>query len=95
MYPFLIAMLTLADVFDNFANQFAVALPGVIGAIIVILIGVVVGWFVGKIVNRIVDKTVERQFDKSEVGKIFRSSGFDLSNFVGGVIYAFIVVVAI
>jgi len=38
---------------------------------------------------------VERSFDKSEIGKIFRNSGFDLSNFVGGIIYAFIAIVAI
>ena len=46
---------------------------------------------VGKIANRIVDRTVEKNFDKSEIGKIFRGSGFDLSNFVGGLLYAFVV----
>lgn len=91
----LAAMLTLEEVFNNFISDTASALPGIIGAIIVIIIGVIVGWFVGKVVNRIIDRTVERNFDKSEVGKVFRNSGFDLSNFVGGLIYAFVVIVSI
>ena len=95
MILFLVALATMTDVFNNFLNTLAIALPGVIGAIIIIVIGIVVGWFVGKIVNRIVNSTVEKHFDKSEVGKVFKTSGFDLSNFVGGVINAFIVIVAI
>ncbi len=91
----LVALLTLEEAFNNFANAVALALPGIIGAIIVIIIGVVVGWFVGKIVNRVINSTVEKNFDKSEIGKIFRNSGFDLSNFVGGIIYAFIIIVSI
>jgi hypothetical protein len=95
MLLLLVALLSLEDAWNNFATQTSTALPGIIGAIIVIIIGVVVGWFVGKIVNRVVDKTVEKSFDKSEVGKTFKSSGFDLSNFVGGVTEAFIIIVAI
>jgi hypothetical protein len=89
------AMLTLEEVFNNFLNTIATALPGIIGAIVIIVIGVIVGWFVGKVVNKIINRTVERNFDKSEIGKTLRSSGFDLSNFVGGLLYAFIIVVAI
>jgi len=91
----LILLQTLTDVLNNFFNELATALPGVIGAIIIIIIGVIIGWFVGKVINRVVDRTVEKNFDKSSVGKTLHTSGFDLSNFVGGVIYAFIVVVAI
>ena len=91
----MVALLTLEEVFNNFLNEVATALPGVIGAIIVIIIGVVVGWFVAKVVNRIVNVTVEKSFDKSEIGKTFRNSGFDLSNFVAGVINAFIIIVSI
>jgi hypothetical protein len=91
----LVALLTLEDVFNNFLNTTTSALPGIIGAIIVIVIGVIVGWFVGKIINRVINATVEKSFDKSEVGRTFRSSGFDLSNFVGGITYAFIVIVSI
>lgn len=91
----IVALLTLTDVVNNFFNEVALALPGAIGAIIIIVIGVIVGWLVGKVVNRIVNRTVEKNFDKSSIGRTFRNSGFDLSNFVGGVVYAFIVVVAI
>jgi hypothetical protein len=91
----LAALLTLEEVFNNFVSDTVSALPGVIGAIIVIIVGVIVGWFVGKVANRIVDRTVEKNFDKSEFGKIFRNSGFDLSNFVGGILYAFVVIIAV
>ncbi|MCW4019232.1 MAG: hypothetical protein NWF00_11240 [Candidatus Bathyarchaeota archaeon] len=90
-----VALLTLVEVFDNFASGFSNALPGVIGAIIVIIIGVIVGWGVGKIVNRIIDRTVEKNFDRSRIGQAFKSAGFDLSSFVGGIVYAFIVVISI
>ncbi len=91
----IVALLTLEEAFNNFVSDIAAALPGIIGAIIIIIIGVVVGWFVAKVVNRVVNATVEKNFDKSEIGKTFRNSGFDLSNFVAGVINAFIIIVAI
>ncbi len=91
----LVALLTLEDVFNNFLNETASALPGVIGAIIVIIIGVIVGWFVGKVGNRVIDRTVEKNFDKSSIGRTMRSSGFDLSNFVGGLLMAFVIIVSI
>lgn len=91
----LVALLTLEEVFANFLNEMAMALPGVIGAIIVIIVGVVVGWFVGKVANRIVNRTVEKNFDKSSVGKVLRTSGFDLSNFVGGLLMAFVIIVSL
>ncbi|MDR0493498.1 MAG: hypothetical protein LBH74_07680 [Nitrososphaerota archaeon] len=88
-------MLTLQEIFNNFLNTIATALPGIIGAIIVVIIGIVAGWFVGKVVNRIINRTVERNFDRSEIGRTLRGSGFDLSNFVGGLLYVFIIVLAI
>jgi hypothetical protein len=91
----IVALLTLTEVFDNFVNDFSSALPGVIGAIIILIIGVIIGWAVGKIANRIVDRTVEKNFDRSRIGQSFRSAGFDLSSFVGGLLYAFVIVVAI
>jgi len=95
MFLLLVALLTLEEAFNNFLTSTTTALPGIIAAIIIIVVGVLIGWFVGKIVNRVVDRTVEGHFDKSEVGKVFRASGFDLSNFVGGVTAAFIIIVAI
>lgn len=95
MISLIVALLSLTDVFNNFLNDLANALPGVIGAIIIVIIGVIVGWGVGKIANRIVDRTVEKSFDRSRIGQSFKSAGFDLSNFVGGLLYAFVVVVSI
>jgi hypothetical protein len=89
------AFLTLTDVWNNFVNEFSSALPGVIGAIVIIIVGVIVGWGLGKLVNRIVNRTIEKNFDKSRIGQTFRSAGFDLSNVVGGVLYAFVVILSV
>jgi hypothetical protein len=89
------AFLTLTDVWNNFVNEFSSALPGVIGAIVIIIVGVIVGWGLGKLVNRIVNRTIEKNFDKSRIGQTFRSAGFDHSNFVGGVLYAFVVILSV
>jgi hypothetical protein len=88
----IVALISLTDVFNNFLNETASILPGVIGAIIVIIIGVIVGWGVGKIVNRLVDRTVEKSFDKSRMGHAFRSAGFDLD--IQGPVGTFLVQIA-
>ncbi|MCL2358960.1 hypothetical protein [Candidatus Bathycorpusculum sp.] len=95
MLSLIVAMLTLQEIFDNFFYTITSALPSIIGAIIIIIIGIIVGWFVGQVVNRLINRTVERNFDKSEIGRTLKSSGFDLSNFIGGLLYAFIIVLAI
>ncbi len=90
-----VAFLTLGEIFNNFLNDVANALPGVIGAIIIIILGVVVGWGLGQIVNRVVNRTIEKSFERSRIGQSFRTAGFDLSNFIGSLLYAFVVVVSI
>jgi hypothetical protein len=95
MFSLVVVMLTLQEIFNNFLSTIAESLPGIIGAIIIVVIGIIVGWFVGKVVNKIIDQTVERNFDRSEIGRTLRGSGFDLSNFVGNLLYAFVIVLAI
>jgi hypothetical protein len=95
LFSAVISLFVMASFIDDFLNEFFTALPGIIGAIIIIVIGVIVGWGVGRLADRIVDRTVEKNFDKSRIGQSFRSAGFDLSKFVGGVLYAFVVVVSI
>jgi large-conductance mechanosensitive channel len=95
LFWLVVAYLTLTDIWNNFVNEFSSALPGVIGAIVIIVVGVIIGWGLGKLVNRIVDRTIEKHFDKSRIGQTFRSAGFDLSNFVGGLLYAFVVVLSV
>jgi len=68
----------------------------VIAAIIIIIIGWFVGTFVGKAVNKIVEKLgMEKSFDQTVTGKSFRAAGLDLSNFIGAVTKAFIVILSI
>lgn len=65
-------------------------------AIIIVLIAWLIGSVVGKAVNRLIEKTgLEKAFDKTDVGKAFRAAGIDLSNLIGMLITAFIVVIGI
>ncbi len=65
-------------------------------AIIIVLIAWLIGSVVGKAVNRLIEKTgLEKAFDKTDVGKAFRAAGIDLSNLIGMLITAFIVVLGI
>jgi len=72
------------------------AIPAILAAIIVIAIGILVGTLVGKAVNILVERLgLERSFDQTNVGRSFRASGLDLSNVVGTVVKAFIIILAI
>lgn len=65
-------------------------------AIIIILIAWLIGSVVGKAVNRLIERTgLEKAFDKTDVGKAFRAAGIDLSNLIGMLITAFIVVIGV
>lgn len=71
-------------------------LPILIGAIIVILVGYAAGSIGGKAVNKLVEKMgIEKGFDESNTGRAFKSAGFDLSTFIGGITKAFIVVLSV
>ncbi|AFA39634.1 Conserved TM helix [Pyrobaculum oguniense TE7] len=65
-------------------------------AIIIVLIAWLLGSVVGRAVNRLIERTgLEKAFDKTDVGKAFRSAGIDLSNLIGMLVTAFIVVIGI
>jgi len=71
-------------------------LPTIIAAIIVIIIGYAVGAVAGKAANKLIEKMgIEKSFDESKTGQAFRSTGFDLSSFIGGVTKAFVIILSI
>jgi hypothetical protein len=89
-------LVDIAQLLENFAASIVMAIPLVLAAIIIIAIGYVIGHFTGKAVNKIVEKLgIERSFDQTMTGKAFRSAGLDLSNFIGAVIKAFIIILSI
>jgi hypothetical protein len=89
-------MVDLVEELENVVEDMIEAIPEIVAAIIVLIIGYIVGVVVGKAVNRVVERMgVEKAFDKSSVGRTFRSSGLDLSNFIGGVVKAFIFILAV
>jgi hypothetical protein len=70
-------------------------IQGVI-AILIIVVAWAIGSVVGSAVNRLIERSgLEKAFDKTDVGKAFRSAGIDLSNLVGMLVTAFIVVIGI
>ncbi|MCX8137384.1 mechanosensitive ion channel family protein [Pyrobaculum aerophilum] len=65
-------------------------------AIVIVLVAWAVGTVIGRAVNRLIERTgLERAFDKTDVGKAFRAAGIDLSNLIGMLITAFVVVIGI
>jgi len=86
----------IVDTFSNMFGDIVAAIPAILAAIIVILIGYAIGIVVGNAVNKLVEKLgIEKNFDKTMTGQAFKNSGLDLSNFIGGVIKAFITILAI
>jgi hypothetical protein len=89
-------LLSITDTFTNMVGDIIAAIPSVIAAIIIVLIGYGIGIVVGKAVNKLVEKLgMEKSFDQTSTGQAFRNAGLDLSNFIGGVIKAFITILAI
>ena len=89
-------MVDILQVLNDTAANIINALPAILAAIIVIIIGYFVGTLVGKAANKIVEKLgMEKSFDQTMTGKAFRSAGLDLSNFIGGITKAFIVILSI
>ncbi len=89
-------MLYLVEMFSDMVGDIIAAIPSVIAAIIVILIGYAIGIIVGNAANKLVERLgMEKSFDKTTTGQAFKNAGLDLSNFIGGMIKAFITILAI
>ncbi len=89
-------MADLNAMLDNMLQSIIDEIPLILAAIVVLIIGYIIGTLVGKAVNRIVEKVgIEKTFEQSVTGRAFRTSGLDLSDFIGGVVKAFIIILAI
>ena len=89
-------MVDLLEVLSNMVGDIINAIPAILAAIIIVIIGYAIGLFVGKAVNKVITKLgIERSFDQTVAGRSFRSAGLDLSNFIGGVVTAFITILAV
>ena len=86
----------IVDTFSNMVGDIIAAIPAILAAIIIILIGYAIGIVVGNAVNKLVERLgIEKNFDKTMTGQSFKNAGLDLSNFIGGIIKAFITILAI
>jgi hypothetical protein len=89
-------LVDIIDLLNQIAISIANAIPAVIAAILIILIGYAIGVLVGKAVNRIVEKIgVEKSFEQTVTGRSFKATGLDLSNFIGAITKAFIIILSI
>jgi len=86
----------LTEMLTDMLEAIIAAIPSIIAAIIIVLIGYGVGVIVGKAVNKLISKTgMEKAFDKTVTGSAFKKAGIDFSDFIGGTIKVFIIVIAI
>jgi len=89
-------LVDLIEVLSNMVGDIINAIPAILAAIIIVIIGYAIGLVVGKAVNKVITKLgIERSFDQTIAGRAFRSAGLDLSNFIGGVVTAFITILAV
>jgi len=89
-------MVNLIEVLSNTVGDIITAIPAILAAVIIIVVGYAIGLVVGKAANKLITKLgIERSFDQTVAGKAFRSAGLDLSNFIGGIVTAFITILAI
>jgi len=89
-------LVDLLEVLSNMIGDIINALPAILAAIIIVIIGYAIGLVVGKAVNKVITKLgIERSFDQTVAGRSFRSAGLDLSNFIGGIVTAFITILAV
>ena len=89
-------MVDWSATFDNMLTNIINEIPAILAAIAILIIGYIIGTLVGRAINRIVEKMgIEKSFDASNTGKAFRASGLDLSDLIGGVVKAFIFILAI
>jgi hypothetical protein len=89
-------MVDLSATFDTMLTNIVNAIPAILAAIVILIIGYFVAKFVGKAINRIVERMgIEKSFDQTSTGKSFRSANLDLSDLIGGVVSAFIFILAV
>lgn len=89
----------MADVIgmlNKILEDFIAFVPSLIAAIIILAIGYIAGKVAGKAVNKLIGKMgIEKSFEKTTVGRAFKTAELDISSFVGGVTTAFIFVLSV
>ncbi|MCE4605989.1 MAG: hypothetical protein F7B59_01465 [Desulfurococcales archaeon] len=98
MFP--IAYSTLLDAtkqsLNNAVQSMIAALPSIIAALVIIVIGIWVGKIVGSITTRIFSSQgLMKKFSETRTGRVLEESGIGIASLIGGLVYAFIAVIAI
>ena len=86
------------DVMFNYSlllNYLITSAPAFIGAAIILIIGYVIGDTIGKIVNRIVSQILDKPLEATDIGRTIKNMNINISDLIGGLTKAFIIVVAI
>ncbi|MCE4614714.1 MAG: hypothetical protein F7B60_04205 [Desulfurococcales archaeon] len=72
------------------------ALPSIIAALVIIVIGIWVGKIVGSIITKIFSSQgLMKKFSETRTGRVLEESGIGIASLIGGLVYAFIAVIAI
>jgi len=93
--PLVLAQTSISQAVSDLVTSIIAAIPGIIAAIIIIIVGYWIANILGKATNKIVQKLVEDPLSNTEIGKKYKEVGIDLSDFTGGAVKAFVMVIAI
>ncbi|HPR98222.1 MAG TPA: hypothetical protein PLC39_02850 [Methanomassiliicoccales archaeon] len=86
-------MVDLVDELSTMWDDFLLAVPAILAAIIVLIIGLLVAWVAGKIIKMVVRKVgLERFFNQTATGRAFLSSGLYASNLASMLVMAFVMI---
>ena len=90
-----IAESAVTQALQNAASSIVAAIPKVIAIIIILAAGYFIGSIIGKATSMAIEKLVEKPLEKTEIGRKYKEYGFDLSDFTGGIVKAYVFVIAL
>ena len=88
-------MASIGDQIAQVASDIIGYLPNLLGALIILAAGYFVGDIAGRAVNKVVDRLLEKPIEKTEIGRRYKEAGLDLSDITGGIVKAFVFVLAL
>ncbi len=94
MAPVLAAS-SITQALQNAASAIVGAIPRVIAIIIILAAGYLIGSIIGKATSMAIERLVEKPLEKTEIGRKYKEYGFNLSDFTGGIVKAYVFVIAL
>lgn len=88
-------VVSIGEQVTQVVNDVIAYIPNLLGAILILAAGYFVGDIAGRAVNRVVDRLLEKPIERTEIGRRYKEAGLDLSDITGGIVKAFVFVLAL